>query len=126
MVLDIHPQPQRPRIEVLADDGLVEVGRLDNSVFAGDIHTARGSLASTIAQGLFRAEEETEFEFLYHFDDVDECKEYLLEEAWCETAEDETLVEATRDLVSEGGGEILMRVQVRAARLRRLQSQSGE
>ena len=84
MVLDIHPQPERPRIEVRTDQGSVELGRLDSSIFVGEIHTARGSLASTIAQGLFLVEEETEFEFLYHFDDVDECKSYLLEEAWCE------------------------------------------
>ena len=64
-------------------------------------------------------EEETEFDFLYHFDDVDQCKSYLLEEAWCETAEDEALIEAGRDLLSQRKGDILMRVQVRAARLRR-------
>jgi hypothetical protein len=102
----------------------VELGRLDSSIFVGDIHTARASLASTIAQGLFLVEEEAEFEFLYHFDDVDECKSYLLEEAWCETAEDEALIEATRDLLPQGKGDILMRVQVRAARLRRLRSRS--
>ncbi len=122
MLLDIHPQPQQPRIEVRIDRGSVEFGRLDSSIFTGDIHTARGSLASTIAQGLFLIEEETEFEFLYHFDDVDECKSYLLEEAWCETAEDEALIESTRDLLSQGEGDILMRVQVRAARLPRLRS----
>ena len=67
-------------------------------------------------------EEETEFEFVYHFDDADECRSYLLEEAWCETAEDEALIERTGDLLPQGEGDILMRVQVRAARLRRLQS----
>jgi hypothetical protein len=69
-------------------------------------------------------EEEAEFEFLYHFDDVDECKSYLLEEAWCETPEDEALINATRDLLSRGEGNILMRVPVRATRLRRLRSRS--
>ena len=120
MVLDIHPQPRQPEIEVRIDRGSVELGRLDSSIFVGDIHTARGSLASTIAQGLFLMEEETEFEFIYHFDDVDECKSYLLEEAWCETSEDEALIDATRDLLSKGEGDILMRVWVRAARLRRV------
>ena len=74
MVLDIHPQPKQPRIEVGIDRRSVELGRLDSSIFVGDIHTAMGSLASTVAQGLFLTEEETEFEFIYHFDDVDECK----------------------------------------------------
>ena len=124
VVLDIHPQPQQPLIEVGIDRGSVEFGRLDSSIFVGEIHVARGSLASAIAQELFLMEEETEFEFLYHFDDVDECKSYLLEEAWCETPEDEALIEATRGLLSQGQGDILMRVPVRAARLRRLRSRS--
>ena len=35
------------------------------------------ALASTIAKKFFSKERETEFEFLFHFDSVDECKSYL-------------------------------------------------
>ena len=119
-MLDIHPQPQQPQIEVRIGERSVDAGRLDVSTFMGEIHAARRVLASTIAEAFFLNEQETEFEFLYHFDSVDECKSYLVAEAWCETVADEALIETTRDLLSQGESEILMRVQVRAARLKRL------
>ena len=96
------------------------MGRLDVSTFMTDIHAARRVLASTIAERFFQKEQETEFEFVCYFDSVDECKSYLLAEAWCETEADEALIESTRDLLPPGEGEILMRVQVRATLLERL------
>ena len=119
-MLDIHPQPQQPQIEVQIGDRSVEVGHLDVSTFISDIHAARKVLASTIAERFFQKGQETEFEFVYHFDSVDECKSYLVAEAWCETEADEALIETTRDLLPPGESEILMRVQVRATRLKRL------
>ena len=119
-MLDIHPQPQQPQIEVQIGDRSVEVGHLDSSIFIGEIHAARKVLASTVAEGFFKKEQQTEFEFVYHFDSVDECKSYLVAEAWCETVVDEALIETTRDLLPPGEDEILMRVPVRATRLKRL------
>ena len=119
-MLDIHPQPQQPQIEVQIGDRSVEVGHLDASAFISDILVAREVLASTVAEGFFKKEQQTEFEFVYHFDSVDECQSYLAAEAWCETEADETLIETTRDLLPPRQGEILMRVQVRATRLERL------
>jgi hypothetical protein len=119
-MLDIHPQPQQPRIAVRIGERTVDAGRLDVSTFMSDIHAARRVLASTIAERMFLKEQETEFEFLYHFDSVDECNSYLLAEAWCETEADEAVIESTRDVLHPGDGEILMRVPVLATRLKRL------
>ena len=119
-MLDIHPQPQQPQIEVLTGERSVDVGRLDASTFLSDIHAARRALASTIADRLFLKEQEREFEFLFHFDLVDECKSYLLAEDWCETEADEALIESARDVLPTGDGEIPMRVPVLATRLKRL------
>ena len=119
-MLDIHPQPQQPQIEVRIGERSVDVGSLDVSTFISEIHAARKALDSTIAERFFLKEQETAFEFLYHFDSVDECKSYLVAEAWCETEAEEALIETTRDLLSPGPGEILMRVQMRATRLERL------
>ena len=120
-MLDIHPQPQQPQIEVRIGERTVDAGRLDVSTFVSEVHAARRVLTSTIAEGLFLKEQETEFEFLYHFDLVDECKAYLLAEAWCETQADEALIESTRDVLPLGDGEILMRVPALATRLKRLE-----
>ena len=119
-MLDIHPQPRHSQVEVRIGERSVDAGRLDVSTFMSDIHAARRVLASTIAERMFLKEQETEFEFLYHFDLVDECKSYLLTEAWCETEADEALIESTRDVLPPGDGEILMRVPVLAVRLKRL------
>ena len=119
-MLDIHPQPQQPQIEVRIGERSVDVGSLDVSTFISEIHAARRVLASTIAERVFQKEQETEFEFVFHFDSVDECKSYLVAEAWCESEADEALIEKTRDLLPPGEDEILMRVPVRAARLKRL------
>ena len=119
MVLDIHPQPQQPQIQVRIGERSVDAGRLDGSTFISEIQAARKALASTITERFFSKELETEFEFLFHFDSADECKSYLVSEAWCETEADEALIETTRDLLPRGQGEILMRVVVRATRLKR-------
>ena len=119
-MLDIRPQPQQPQIEVRIGERSVDAGRLDVSTFMSDVRAARSVLASTIAERLFLKEQETEFEFLYHFDLVDECKSYLLAEAWCETEADEALIESTRGVLPPEDGEILMRVPVQATRLKRL------
>ena len=95
------------------------MGRLNVSTFMTEIYAARRVLASTIAERFFQKEQETEFEFVYHFDSVDECKSYLVAEAWCETEADEALIESTRDVLPPGDSEILMRVPVLATRLRR-------
>lgn len=120
MILDIHPQPQRPQIQVRIGERFVDAGRLDGSTLISEIQAARKALASTIAENFFSKERETEFEFLFHFDSVDECKSYLVSESWCETEADEVLIETTRDLLPPGESEILMRVEVRATRLKRL------
>ena len=119
-MLDIHRQLQQPQIEVRSRECSVDVGRLDASTFISDIHAARRALASTIVERLFLKEQETEFEFLFHFDLVDECESYLLAEDWYETEADEALIESIRELLPPRDGEILMRVPVLATRLKRL------
>lgn len=119
-MLDIHPQPQHAQVEVRIGEHSIDVGRLDESKIISDIHTARKILASIIADGLFVNEKETEFEFLYYFDSVDEWTSYLLAHNWGDVVSDTPLIENTRNLLPQGEGRILMRELVRAARLRRI------
>ena len=119
-MLDIHPQPQRSRVEVWIGERSIDIGRMDESVLIEGIHAARKVLASAITEGLFRHEEEVEFEHLHHFDSVEECTSHLIAKDWCESVADETLIESTRDLLSQGNAEIVIREPVRVARLKRL------
>ena len=119
-MLDIHPQPQRSQVEVRTGECSVDVGRLDESTLIRVIHAARKVLASTIADGLFANEEEMEFEFLTYFESIDEWTSYWEGARFAESVADEPLMERTRDLMSQGEGEILIRELARATRLKRL------
>lgn len=119
-MLDIHPQPERSQVEVRVGERSVDVGHLDGSSLISAIHAARKILASTIADGLFVDEEETEFEFLSYFDSIDEWTSYWANSRFAEPVADEPLMEATCALMSQGEGEILMRELARAVRLKRL------
>ncbi len=120
-MLDIHPQPHHSRVEVRFAERYVEVGHLDESSFIDEVHAARRTLDSTVVEGLFLEEEQAEFEFLYHFDSVDEWTSYLEAYSVGDPNTDKPLIEATRILMSQGEGEIVMRELVRAMRLRRLE-----
>ena len=119
-MLDIHPQPKHSQVEVRIGERSVEVGRLDESTLISAILGARNILASAMVAKLFLKEEEREFEFFYHFDSVDEWTSYLVAESWADLVAAEPLIETTRELLSQGEGEILMRELARAARLKRL------
>ena len=118
-MLDIHPQPYNSHIEVHFSGRRVDVGHLDESSFIDDIHAARRVLASTVEQGLFLEEAQTEFEFLHRFDSVEEWTQYMETHEYGDPEADRPLIEATRALMLQEQGEIVMRELVRAARLRR-------
>ncbi len=79
----------------------------------------RKILSSAIAEGLFVHEKETECEFLYHFDTVDEWVTYLEEEYSSDLDSNQSLIRRIRGALSGREGEVLMREWVRAARLKR-------
>lgn len=120
-MLDIHPQPQHARIEVHYGDRKVDMGRLDESAFIEVVHWAHSVVASTIADGLFRQEREEKFEFLYYFDAFDEWTRYILEHDFGDPKADKPLIEATRDLMSQGQCEVVMRELIQATCYRRLE-----
>ncbi len=96
------------------------MGHLDESTFISEVYTAHRILASTIEERLFLNEQETEFEFLYHFDSVDEWTSYLEAHSFGDPEADKPLIETTRNLMSQGQGEIVIRELVRATRIKRL------
>jgi hypothetical protein len=118
-LLDIHPQPRNSVIEFLTSGGLVRIGRLNEPNFFSTIRSVRKILSSAVADGLFVSEEQTEFEFLYHFDTVDEWVTYLEEEYSSDLDSNQGLIRRARRVLSGREGEVLMRECVRAVRLRR-------
>ncbi len=117
LLLDLHPEPEFPRLEVHAGDGVTSVGDLDTSANVAKVHAARAVLASAIDAGYFVREDATTFEFRYYFDTIDTWLAYMAER-WKEAAIAPTLVTRIRSVLHPPTGRLVIRESVHAARLR--------
>jgi hypothetical protein len=119
ILLDVHPEPLNSPIEVWQGERVHELGELDQTEDNREIEDARSRLDILVDQGLFSPEETDYFELAQHFDSVESWQE-----AWAE--EDYRLIappgmlESAEQLLSSDGGELVIREQIRATRLRRL------
>jgi hypothetical protein len=117
-LLDVHPEPAHPRIEVRLGDRLIQAGQADDTTFIDIVLAAREALASVIEAGLFVRERETTFEVRRHFDSVDAWLAYNAEMSDAPVIS-EALIARTRELLSREPGELRVRRRLRASRLRR-------
>lgn len=118
LLLDICPLPEPARVEVERRDGVVPAGQMGREELIGRIHASQAALDSLIRRGLFVRETATSFEFVNHFDTVDDWLAYR-EERGTTTPLDEALLVRARALLIPGAGEVRLREQVQATRLRR-------
>lgn len=118
LLLDICPLPEPARVEVERRDGVVPAGQMGREELIGRIHAAQTALDSLVRGGLFVREAATIFEFVDHFDTVEDWLAYR-EERGTTIPLDEALLARTRTLLIPGAGEVRLREQVQAARLRR-------
>ena len=116
--MDIHPRPDHSQVEVWVGGKSIELGRLNETSLIQTINAAHLTLASVVWDGYFVYEEMRSFDFLYHFDSVDDCESFLAKEDW-DTELDPATASRARDLLADGEGELLIREPARAARLRR-------
>lgn len=120
MVLYPQPEPHR-EVTVRRDESVEPAGRLSRETFfIADIQAVGEALASSIADRLFLTEEETEFDYVEHYDSVDAWMSCLNKPRVGELVADERLIESACSLMSRGRGEIIVASRERAARLRRL------
>lgn len=118
VLLDVHPQPVNSRIEVWQDGRVHDLGEVDQREDTRDIEDARSQLELLVNEGLFTPETNDFFELLEHHDSVASWQEKWDEEEYGLVADPELLASA-RELLSTGGGELVIREQVRASRYRR-------
>jgi len=120
VLLETHPQPENPSIEVrLASGTVVPIGTIDASALISNIHTARASLGQVIASGNFHPEREVTFEFL---------AEHASVEAWLAYREQrdttgklsDTVIARARTLLGKSPGVIVVRERSRALTLVRI------
>ena len=116
--MDIHPRPDHSQVEVRVGGKSIQLGALDETSLIQSIHAARLVLAMSMWDGYFVYEEIKNFEFLYHFDTVDDCESFLAEE-WEYIELDPATASRARELLAGREGKLLIREPVRAACLRR-------
>lgn len=118
VLLDVHPQPVNSRIEVWQDGRVHDLGEIDQQEDHREIEDARVQLELLVKDGLFSPETSEFFELHEHHDSVASWRARWADEEYRLVAPPEMFESAER-LLSLGGGELVIREQVRAIRLRR-------
>lgn len=120
LLLDVHPEPEQPRVEaVLVDRGSVHLGRIDTSALMGNIHAARAALALAVEQRWFERERSLVFDFVSHFQTVDEWLHHR-QDRRATSIVDPAIIEQARELLSaHPRGELRVSEHVLATRFRR-------
>lgn len=119
ILLDVHPQPVNSRIEVWQEGRVHELGEVDQQQDNREIEDARSQLELLVKDGLFAPETKDFFELLEQHDSVASWREKWADEGYRLIAPPEMFEQAEK-LLSSGGGELVVREEVRATRFRRL------
>ncbi|MFN2491064.1 MAG: hypothetical protein ABR529_15305 [Actinomycetota bacterium] len=118
LLLDIHPQPEDPRVEIERADQTVPIGRIDSTEDNQEIREARKRLALIQCEGLFRLEGKRFFDLRVYHESVDAWFEYRREKGATSVVAPSVLRAARRELRS-GEGQVVVIERVRASALRR-------
>lgn len=118
ILLDVHPQPEDPRIEVVHDRGTQAVGTIDGSEDSRDIRRARRRLSGLQAEGLFNLEHRVIFDISIYHDSVDAWLEFRRERGETSIITEDLLRNA-RSAMRKKGAQLVARERVRASSLRR-------
>src|SRR5262249_7071147 len=120
LVLDIQPEAEPERLEVVTPAGLVPVGEWGRPTFVAQAQAAQEARAALVAAGWFLAERAVTFELVHHAASVDAWLAYRAAQGPPATIAP-ALLERAGLALAEGGRELLIRERVTACRLRRLE-----
>ncbi len=119
VLVDVHPQPEHPRVVIVRREGAVAVGRIDWTEDNREIRAARRRLSAVQRQGFFRLERRRTFELRAYHESVDAWLEYRRDRGETSPIAPGTLLAARRELRS-GGGSLVVIERMRASALRPL------
>lgn len=117
-MLDLHPLPQHPRIEVWQGGRRIPLGLLDDSTFIKEIRAARTCLNSVVREGLFQVQARRWFDGYIHYSSV---------EAWLSRREERGhtslisagLLRRTRSEMRTQGSTLVVHERIRATSLKK-------
>lgn len=119
VLLDIHPQPEDPRVVVVHAGRSIPIGALDAAEDNAEIRQARKRLASVQRAGLFRTERRSIFTFRKYHATVDTWLEHRRDRCATSIIPAEVLRAAKREMRAEGAT-LAVVDRVRASVLRRV------
>ena len=118
-LLDLHPDAVHSPVEVDAGSTIVPLGHLDDTLHIRDVDAALAARQVVIDAGQFVLEREIRFTFITHFDSVESWLRFLAEHAQKSVIPAELAARARVLLPPGSSGEVRIRRQTYAARLRR-------
>ncbi len=118
VLLDVHPQPEDPRVEILRGDRSKPVGVIDWTADSRDIRDARTRLASMQRAGLFHLERRRIFEIRIYHESVEAWLEYRRERGSSSVIHPDVLRAARRGMRGPGS-RLVIRERIRASVFRR-------
>ena len=120
LLLDIHPQPEDPRVEIERDGQSVRIGTIDWTQDKKEIRDARKRLQAIQREGLFRIERRRLFDLRAYHESVDAWLEYRADKG-CSSVVTPSVLRAARRELRSGRGRVVVIERVRATALRRCQ-----
>ena len=124
VLLDLHPEPEQPAVEVVIGHRRSSLGRIDNTSLIANIHRARQTLSSMVREGWFVAERSSVFQFVSHFASVDDWLHHR-QERRATSVVDQAIIDGARDLLVAGTqAELIVSEQVLAVRLVRVEKRA--
>jgi hypothetical protein len=118
LLLDFHPQPEDPRVEIVQSGDSVPIGAIDWTVDSREIRDARKRLAEVVREGLFRVVKRRWFDLAAYHESVDAWLAYREERGQMSPIPDEVLRRAHREL--RPGARVAVIERIRATTLRRI------
>ena len=119
VLLDIHPTPEPPRLEVRLGKRTILAGWLKETDDYVEYEDADAALTGVIGRGLFAVERQGRFAFLTYADSFAELREYLADE-WKDAVIDDLTAARIEDLLSapERDKEVILRESIQIARMK--------
>ena len=121
VLVDIHPRPEPPPIEVRLGREIYPVGWVREADDYVEYVWADEALATAVARGLYTWEKQGSFAFTTYTDSILELRDHLAE-TWTDAIIDEAVIGQALDLMQtfQPDKEVILREVVKIARLKPL------